>query len=109
MRDSRGTRTTPGDTGSGTRQSETTHREMMQQDLMDLGVWLSEHTEARKNLKAVRREVVIDPGVYYSLGTGMIDRIYAPQHVALGHKMYRISSDPSAPFEEIRRKVMEGR
>jgi hypothetical protein len=29
--------------------------------------------------------------------------------VALGHKMYRISTDPAAPVEELRRKVMEGK
>ena len=84
-------------------------RETMQQELMDLGVWLTEHPEARKNLKPVRGSVVLSPGVYYNTGTGMIERIHAPQHVALGHRMFRISSDPAAPVEEIRRRVLEGK
>jgi hypothetical protein len=85
-------------------------RETMQQELMDLGVWLTEHPEAaRKNLKPVRGSVVLDPGVYYNLGTGMIERIYAPQHVALGTRMFRVKSDPGAPVGEIRRRVLEGK
>ena len=52
---------------------------------------------------------MLEPGVYFNLGTGMVDRIFRPQHVALGHKMFRITQDPAAPVEEIRRKVMEGR
>jgi hypothetical protein len=85
-------------------------RETMQQELMDLGVWLIEHPEAAtKNLKPIRDKVVLDPGIYYNSGTGMIERIYAPQHVALGHRMFRISSDPATPVEEIRRKVIEGK
>ena len=52
---------------------------------------------------------MLEPGVYYNMGTGMVDRIFAPQHVPLGHRLFRISSDPAAPVEEIRRKVMEGR
>ena len=43
MRDTRGTRTTPEDTKSDTSLAETSHREMMQQELMDLGVWLADH------------------------------------------------------------------
>ncbi len=110
MRDSRGTRTTPGDTGSDAYKAERSHREMMQQELMDLGVWLAEHPEAAtRNLKPIRSAEVLKPGVYYNMGTGMVDRIYAPQHVALGHKIFRISSDPAAPVEEIRRKVLGGR
>ena len=85
-------------------------RETMQQELMDLGVWLIEHPEAAtKNLKPIRDRVVLDPGIYYNRGTGLIERIYAPQHIALGHRMFRVSSDPAAPVEEIRRKAMEGK
>ena len=43
------------------------------------------------------------------MGTGMVDRIYTPQRVALGHKMFRISRDPATPAEEIRRKALEGK
>jgi hypothetical protein len=85
-------------------------REMMQQELMDLGAWLVEHPEAAgKNLKPIRSAEVLEPGVYYNRGTGMVDRIFTPQRVALGHKMFRISRDPASPIEEIRRKAMEGR
>jgi hypothetical protein len=109
MRDSRGTRTTPEDTGSDTYRAEGSHREMMQQELMDLGVWLIEHPEAAvSNLEPIRSARVLEPGVYYNMGTGMVDRIYSPQHVPLGHRLFRISSDPAAPVEEIQRKVMEG-
>ena len=52
---------------------------------------------------------MLQPGVYYNMGTGMVDRVYTPQHVALGHKMFRISGDPAAPAEELRRKAMEGK
>jgi len=110
MRDSRGTRTTPEDTGSDTYRVESSHREMMQQELMDLGVWLIEHPEAAvSNLEPIRSARVLEPGVYYNMGTGMVDRIYSPQHVPLGHKMFRISGDPAAPAEELRRKAMEGK
>ncbi len=110
MRDSRGTRTTPEYTTSDTHLAERSHREMMQQELMDLGVWLSEHPEmAPKNLKPIRSAKVLAPGVYYNMGTGMVDRIFSPQRVALGHKMFRISSDPAAPVDEIRRTVLEGK
>jgi hypothetical protein len=106
----RGTRTTPEDTASDTYLAERSHREMMQQDLMDLGVWLIEHPEAAtRNLEPIRTAEVLDPGVYYNMGTGMVDRIYRPQRVALGHKMFRISSDPAAPVEEIRRRALEGK
>ena len=82
----------------------------MQQDLMDLGVWLVEHPEAAlRNLKPIRNAKILEPGVYYNMGTGMVDRIFTPQRVALGHKMFRISSDPASPAEEIRRKAMEGK
>jgi hypothetical protein len=110
MRDSRGTRVTPEDTGSDTFRAERSHREMMQQELMDLGVWLIDHPEAAtRNLEPIRSARVLVPGVYYNMGTGMVDRIFAPQRVALGHRMFRISSAPAAPVEEIRRKVMEGK
>ena len=89
---------------------ERRNREMMQRELMDLGVWLIEHPEAApRNLKPIRTAKVLEPGVYYNRGTGMVDRIFAPQHVALGHEMFRISSDPAAPVEEIRRRVLEGK
>ena len=89
---------------------ERRNREMMQRELMDLGVWLIEHPEsAPRNLKPIRTAKVLEPGVYYNRGTGMVDRIYTPQHVALGHEMFRISSDPAAPVEEIRRRVLEGK
>jgi hypothetical protein len=89
---------------------ERSSRETMQQELMDLGAWLVEHPEAALgNLKPIRSAKVLEPGVYYNLGTGMVDRIYAPQRVALGHKMFRISRDPASPVEEIRRRVLEGK
>jgi hypothetical protein len=85
-------------------------REMMQQDLMDLGVWLVEHPEAaNRNLEPIRSAKVLEPGVYYNLGTGMVDRIFTPQRVALGHRMFRISSDPASPAKEIRRTALEGK
>jgi hypothetical protein len=85
-------------------------REMMQQELMDVGVWLIEHPEAAtKNLEPMRSAKILEPGVYYNMGTGMVDRIFTPQRVALGHKMFRISSDPASPTEEIRHKAMEGK
>jgi hypothetical protein len=110
VRDHRGTRVTPEDTTSDTYLAERSHREMMEQELMDLGVWLSENPEAApKNLKPIRSAKVLDPGVYFNMGTGMVDRIFTPQRVALGHKMFRISRDPAAPAGEIRRKVLEGK
>jgi hypothetical protein len=106
----RGTRVTPEDTPSDTYHAETTHREGMTQELMQLGVWLNEHPKAaNKNLKPIRSAKELDPGVYYNRGTGMVDRIFRPQHVPLGHKLFRISTDPAAPVGEIRRKVMEGK
>ena len=85
-------------------------REMMQQELMDLGVWLSNHPEAAtKNLEPIRSAKVLDPGVYFNRGTGMVDRIFSPQRVALGHIMFRISRDPASPAEEIRRTALEGK
>ena len=106
----RGTRVTPDGTGSDTYRVERSHREMMQQELMDLGVWLGEHPEAaHENLEPIRSARLLEPGVYYNRGTGMVDRIYSPQHVPLGHRLFRISRDPAAPVEEIRRKVLEGK
>jgi hypothetical protein len=82
----------------------------MQPELIDLARWLTEHPEAaHKNLKPIRSARMLAPGVYYNGGTGMVDRIYSPQHVPLGHRLFRISSDPAAPIEEIRRKVLEGK
>jgi hypothetical protein len=102
--------TTPEDTPSETYLAESSQREMMQQELMDLGAWLSEHPEAApKNLKPIRSTKALDPGVYYNRGTGMVDRIYTPQRVALGHNMFLISRDPASPVDEIRRRVLEGK
>jgi hypothetical protein len=105
----RGTRVTPDDTGSDTYRAERSHREMMQQELMELGVWLTDHPEAPyRNLEPIRSARVLEPGVYYNRGTGMVDRVYSPQRVPLGHRLFRISSDPAAPISEIRRKVLGG-
>ena len=110
MRDSRGTRVTPEDTTSDTQRAEKSHRETMQQDLMDLGVWLAEHPEAApKNLKPIRSAEVLKPGVYYNRGTGMVDRIFSPQRIPLGHQLFRVSKDPAAPVEDIRRRIVEGK
>ena len=98
------------DTRSETYEKDPSSREGMQQELMDLGVWLGEHPEvARKNLKPIRGSVLLDPGVYYNIGTGMVERIYTPQHMALGSRVFRVKSDPAAPVEEIQRKVLEGK
>ena len=97
------------DTRSETYREHASHRETMQQELMDLGVWLTEHPEARKNLKPIRGSVVLDPGIYYNTGTGMVERIYTSQHVALGARWFRVKRDPAAPVEEIRRRVLEGK
>ena len=99
-----------GDTRSGTSHAEPSNREMMQQELMNLGAWLAEHPgAAKKNLKPIRDKTLLDPGVYYNTGTGMVERIYTPQHIALGARWFRVKSDPAAPVEEIRRKVLEGK
>jgi hypothetical protein len=103
----RGTRVTPEDTTSDTYLAETSHREGMTRELMELGRWLTEHPEAaNKRLKPVRSAKELEPGVYFNLGTGMVDRIFRPQHVPLGHRLFRVSTDPAAPVEELRRKVM---
>lgn len=105
----RGTRVTPGDTTSDTYLAESTHREGMTRDLMELGRWLTEHPEMpKKRLKPIRSAKELEPGVYFNLGTGMVDRVFRPQHVALGHKMFRVSTDPAAPVEELRRRVLGG-
>ena len=99
-----------GDTSSATYQAESSHREIMQQELMDLGAWLSENPKAaKKNLKPIRGSVELDPGVYYNTGTGMVERIYTPMHVALGARWFRVNTDPAAPVQEIRRRVLEGK
>jgi len=98
------------DTPSATSHSESSLREAMQQELIDLGRWLTEHPKAhKKNLKPIRGSVVLDPGVYYNTGTGMVERIYSPQHIALGARWFRIKSDPATPVEEIRRRAIEGK
>jgi hypothetical protein len=99
-----------GDTSSATYEADPSRREGMQQELMDLGVWLTEHPKVlKKNLKPIRGSVVLDPGVYYNTGTGMVERIYSPQHIALGARWFRIKSDPATPVEEIRRRALEGK
>ncbi len=98
------------DTRSASYEADPSRREAMQQELMDLGVWLTNHPKIRKkNLKPIRGSVVLDPGVYYNTGTGMVERIYSPQHIALGARWFRIKSDPAAPVEEIRRRALEGK
>jgi hypothetical protein len=99
-----------GDARSATYEADPSRREAMQQELMDLGVWLGEHPKvARKNLKPIRGSVLLEPGVYYNIGTGMVERIFAPQHMALGSRVFRVKRDPAAPVEEIRRRVLEGK
>ncbi|CAN5301614.1 hypothetical protein BH24ACT19_BH24ACT19_06860 [soil metagenome] len=99
-----------GDTRSDTYHAETSSREAMQQELMDLGRWLTEHPKAAtKNLKPVRGSVVLQPGIYYNTGTGMVERIYTPQHIALGARWFRVSKDPAAPTDDVRRRVLEGK
>ncbi len=99
-----------GDTRSETYEADPSRREAMQQELMNLGVWLGEHPKAaKKNLKPIRGSVLLEPGVYYNIGTGMVERIYAPQHMALGSRVFRVKRDPAAPVEEIRRRVLEGK
>lgn len=106
----RGTQVSPGDTPSDTWKAETTLRESPQQALMELGAWLAENPKAaRKNLKPIRHTVILDPGVYYNRGTGSVERLYSPQHAALGQQVFRVSTDPAAPVEEIRRRVLEGK
>ncbi len=98
------------DTPSATSHGDESLREAMQQELIDLGRWLTEHPEAKKkHLKPVRGSVVLKPGVYHNTGTGMIERIYTPQHIALGARYFRINKDPGAPVEEIQRRVLEGK
>lgn len=110
MKDSSGTVSTPGESGSATWQSEPTHREALQQELLELGAWLAEHPGmAPKNLKPIRNSKPLEPGVYYNRGTEVVERIYHPQRPALGSRMFRVSSDPAAPVHELRRRVMEGR
>ena len=99
-----------GDTRSETYHADTSNREVMQQELMALGAWLAEHPKAaKKNLKPVRGSVVLEPGVYYNTGTAMVDRVYTPQHIALGARWFRVNSDPAASVQEIRRRVLEGK
>lgn len=105
----RGTRVAPGDTESATYRAEPSHREAMSRDLLELGAYLVEHPEARKNLKPHRSARPLEPGVYFNAGTGMVERLYRSQRVALGAKYFRVSGDPAAPAEELRRKILEGR
>jgi hypothetical protein len=106
----RGTRVSPEDTPSATVRAEPSAREAMQQELMQLGIWLAEHPEAApKNLKPIRSAEVLKPGVYYNRGTGMVDRIFSPQRVPLGHQLFRVSKDPAATVETLRRRIVEGK
>ena len=110
MRTPRGTRVSPEDTTSQTWLAEGTSREAITQDLMELGQYLAANpAKAKRRLKPIRSSKELDPGVYFNLGTGMVDRVFRPQHVALGHKMFRVSSDPAAPVAEIRRKILGGK
>jgi hypothetical protein len=110
VRTPRGTRVSPADTPSETWLEESSRREAITQDLMELGQWLAQNPAmAKKRLKPIRSAKVLEPGVYYNMGTGMVDRVYREQRVALGHKMFRVSSDPAAPVAEIRRKILEGK
>ncbi|CAA9498735.1 MAG: hypothetical protein AVDCRST_MAG12-2517 [uncultured Rubrobacteraceae bacterium] len=109
VRTPRGTRVSPEDTTSQTWLAEGTSREAITQDLMELGQYLAANpATAKRRLKPIRSSKELDPGVYFNLGTGMVDRVFRPQHVALGHKMFRVSSDPAAPVAEIRRKILGG-
>jgi hypothetical protein len=106
----RGTRVTSEDTPSATHRAEPSQREGMQQELMQLGRWLAENpAAAKKNLKPIRSARMLEPGVYYNRGTGMVDRLFRPQHVPLGHQLFRISTDPAAALEKIQRRVLEGK
>jgi hypothetical protein len=110
VRTPRGTRVSPEDTTSQTWLAEGTSREAITQDLMELGQYLAANpATAKRRLKPIRSSKELDPGVYFNLGTGMVDRVFRPQHVALGHKMFRVSSDPAAPVAEIRRKILGGK
>ena len=110
VRTPRGTRVSPEDTTSQTWLAEGTSREAITQDLMELGQYLAANpATAKRRLKPIRSSKELDPGVYFNLGTGMVDRVFRPQHVALGHKMFRVSSDPAAPVSEIRRKILGGK
>ena len=110
VRTPRGTRVSPEDTPSETWLAGSTRREAITQDLMELGQYLADNPSmAKKRLKPIRSAKVLEPGVYYNMGTGMVDRVYREQRVALGHKMFRVSSDPAAPVAEIRRKILEGK
>lgn len=83
---------------------------MLQQELLELGAWLSEHPQAaRKNLKPIRSSKPLEPGVYYNQGTGIVERVYRAQRPALGSRMFRVNSDPAAPVYELRRRITEGR
>ncbi len=110
VRTPRGTRVSPADTPSETWLAEGTSREAITQDLMELGQYLADNPAmAKKRLKPVRSAKKLEPGVYYNMGTGMVDRVYREQRVALGHRMFRVNSDPAAPVAEIRRKILEGK
>jgi hypothetical protein len=99
----------PGERAAGvesdTYEAEGSHREMMQSDLLAVARWLTESVERRRKLKAIRSAKVLAPGIYYNAGTTMVDRIYTPQRVALGHRMYRITEDPAASAGEVWRSV----
>ncbi|AHY47853.1 Hypothetical Protein RradSPS_2570 [Rubrobacter radiotolerans] len=99
----------PGERAAGvqsdTYEAEGSHREAMQSDLLAVARWLTESAERRKRLKPIRSAKVLRPGIYYNAGTTMVDRLYAPQRVALGHRMFRITKDPAASAREVWRAV----
>lgn len=90
---------------SDTYESETTQREMMRQDLMAVARWLTDRADRRRKLKPIRSAKVLKPGIYYNAGTTMVDRLYEPQRVALGHRMFRITKNPAATASEVWKAV----
>ncbi|MBA2510877.1 MAG: hypothetical protein H0V28_05280 [Rubrobacteraceae bacterium] len=90
---------------SDTYESETNDREMMRADLMAVARWLTNRADRRRKLKPIRNAKVLKPGVYYNAGTTMVDRLYEPQRVALGHRMFRITRDPAASAAEVWKAV----
>lgn len=109
VRTPRGTVVSSGDTPSATFKAETSQREALHsQELMDLGAYLVDHPEARARLKARRTSRPLGPGVYFNAGTGMVERVFREQRVALGARYFRIVSDPEAGVQEIRAKVLGG-
>lgn len=95
----------PASVQSDTYEAETTDREAMRDDLMSVARWLTGRADRRRKLKPIRNAKVLKPGIYYNAGTTMVDRLYEPQRVALGHRMSRITKDPSATAEAVWKAV----